>query len=51
METRLGRALIAGDLRDGTTIVVDAEADELVVRWRDPDEEAGVPPEAVGAPA
>jgi ATP-dependent Clp protease ATP-binding subunit ClpB len=38
VETRLGRALIAGDVLDGAVITLDAEADELVVRW----ENAGV---------
>ena len=34
VETRIGRALIAGEIRDGATIAVDADGDELVVRWR-----------------
>jgi ATP-dependent Clp protease ATP-binding subunit ClpB len=34
VETRIGRALIAGDIRDGATITIDAEDDELVVRWQ-----------------
>ena len=34
VETRIGRALIAGEIRDGATITVDADGDELVVRWR-----------------
>jgi ATP-dependent Clp protease ATP-binding subunit ClpB len=50
VETRIGRALIAGDIRDGATIVVDAEGDELRVGWRNADEEAA-PPEAVAAMA
>jgi ATP-dependent Clp protease ATP-binding subunit ClpB len=50
VETRIGRALIAGDIRDGATILVDVEADELRVGWRNPDEE-GVPPEPVAAAA
>jgi ATP-dependent Clp protease ATP-binding subunit ClpB len=33
IETRIGRALIAGEIGDGATITVDAEGDELVVRW------------------
>ncbi len=33
VETRIGRALLAGDIRDGATIVLDAEGGELVVRW------------------
>jgi ATP-dependent Clp protease ATP-binding subunit ClpB len=32
LETRIGRALIAGDIPDGSTIVVDMEAGNLVVR-------------------
>ncbi|MEA2402807.1 MAG: ATP-dependent Clp protease ATP-binding subunit ClpB, partial [Thermoleophilaceae bacterium] len=52
VETRIGRALLAGDIADGSTITVDAEGDELVVTWRapegQPDAEAA---EEVGAPA
>jgi ATP-dependent Clp protease ATP-binding subunit ClpB len=33
VETRIGRALLAGQIPDGATIVVDTEGDELVVRW------------------
>jgi ATP-dependent Clp protease ATP-binding subunit ClpB len=36
VETRLGRALIAGDIRDGALITLDAEDDELIVRWQNP---------------
>jgi ATP-dependent Clp protease ATP-binding subunit ClpB len=36
VETRLGRALIAGDILDGALITLDAEDDELVVRWQNP---------------
>jgi ATP-dependent Clp protease ATP-binding subunit ClpB len=48
----IGRALLAGDIPDGSTITVDAEGDEIVVTWRVPE----VQPEAeateeVGAPA
>jgi ATP-dependent Clp protease ATP-binding subunit ClpB len=39
VETRIGRALIAGEIRDEATITVDADADELVVRWREAEEE------------
>jgi ATP-dependent Clp protease ATP-binding subunit ClpB len=35
VETRIGRALIAGEIADGATITVDAEQDELIVRWRE----------------
>ncbi|HEY2655242.1 MAG TPA: AAA family ATPase, partial [Solirubrobacteraceae bacterium] len=39
LETKIGRALIAGEIGDGATITVDAEADELTVSWRAPDGE------------
>jgi ATP-dependent Clp protease ATP-binding subunit ClpB len=38
VETRIGRALLSGDIRDGASIIVDAEDDDLVVRWRNPDQ-------------
>jgi ATP-dependent Clp protease ATP-binding subunit ClpB len=47
VETRIGRALIAGQIRDGATIVVDAERDELALRWEEP--AAETPPELVEA--
>ena len=50
VETRIGRALVAGEIRDGATVIVDAEGGELVVRWRNPEETAAAP-EAVGAAA
>jgi ATP-dependent Clp protease ATP-binding subunit ClpB len=33
VETRIGRALLAGDIEPGATIIVDARDDELQVRW------------------
>jgi ATP-dependent Clp protease ATP-binding subunit ClpB len=50
VETKIGRALIAGDIADGEQIVVDADGEELIVRWDAPvaDKQAA---EAVGAPA
>jgi ATP-dependent Clp protease ATP-binding subunit ClpB len=52
VETRIGRALLAGDIPDGSTITVDAEGDELLVGWRAPEgEDATEPTEAVGAAA
>jgi ATP-dependent Clp protease ATP-binding subunit ClpB len=42
VETRIGRALIAGEIGDGATITVDAEGDELTVSWRAPDVEEPV---------
>jgi ATP-dependent Clp protease ATP-binding subunit ClpB len=50
VETRIGRALIAGDIHDGATIVVEVEDDELVVRWRNSDAETAAA-EPVGATA
>jgi ATP-dependent Clp protease ATP-binding subunit ClpB len=38
LETRIGRALIAGEIRDGTTIIVDVEDDGLVVHWQQGEE-------------
>jgi ATP-dependent Clp protease ATP-binding subunit ClpB len=39
LETRIGRALLKGDIREGTTIVVDVEAGEITVTWRQPAEQ------------
>jgi ATP-dependent Clp protease ATP-binding subunit ClpB len=33
VETRIGRALLRGDVAEGGTIIVDAHDDELVIRW------------------
>jgi ATP-dependent Clp protease ATP-binding subunit ClpB len=33
LETRIGRALLSGDVTDGATIRVDAADGRLVVRW------------------
>jgi ATP-dependent Clp protease ATP-binding subunit ClpB len=40
LETRIGRALLSGDVRAGSTIVVDLEAGDLTVTWREPAEAA-----------
>ncbi|GAB3887853.1 ATP-dependent chaperone ClpB [Kibdelosporangium lantanae] len=37
VETRIGRALLRGDVPEGGTVVVDADGDELAIRWRDGD--------------
>ncbi|MEA2318034.1 MAG: ATP-dependent Clp protease ATP-binding subunit ClpB, partial [Solirubrobacteraceae bacterium] len=50
VETRVARALIAGDIHDGATILLEADGDELIVRWRNPGG-AERPAEAVGAAA
>jgi len=36
VETRIGRALVGGEIQDGAEIVVDAANDELIVRWDNP---------------
>jgi ATP-dependent Clp protease ATP-binding subunit ClpB len=53
VETRIGRALLTGEIRDGATITLDADGDELVVRWRNADAGAAdrEAEEAVGAAA
>jgi ATP-dependent Clp protease ATP-binding subunit ClpB len=51
VETRIARALIGGDIRDGATVTVDAEGDELVVAWRNPEAAAPETREPVGAAA
>jgi ATP-dependent Clp protease ATP-binding subunit ClpB len=35
VETRIGRALLSGEIHDGSTILVDADGEELIVSWRD----------------
>jgi ATP-dependent Clp protease ATP-binding subunit ClpB len=50
VETRVARALLAGDIQGGATVTLDAEGDELVVGWRNPAAEAA-PTEPVGAAA
>ncbi|MEA2331996.1 MAG: ATP-dependent Clp protease ATP-binding subunit ClpB [Thermoleophilaceae bacterium] len=53
VETRIARALLSGEIRDGATIVLSAEGDELLVRWRNPEaeEEPDTAAETVGAAA
>jgi ATP-dependent Clp protease ATP-binding subunit ClpB len=51
VETRIGRALLTGDILDGATIVLEAEGDELVVSWRNADAGERPEAEAVGAAA
>jgi ATP-dependent Clp protease ATP-binding subunit ClpB len=51
VETRIGRALLSGEIVDGATITLDADGDELVVRWYTPDAEGSAEAEPVGAPA
>ncbi|MEA2383667.1 MAG: ATP-dependent Clp protease ATP-binding subunit ClpB, partial [Solirubrobacteraceae bacterium] len=51
VETRIARALLGGDIRDGATVSVDADGAELVITWRNTDAEAAEPREPVGAAA
>jgi ATP-dependent Clp protease ATP-binding subunit ClpB len=51
VETRIARALIGAQIEDGATIAVDADGDELVITWRNPEPDVGAPREAVGAAA
>jgi ATP-dependent Clp protease ATP-binding subunit ClpB len=36
VETRIGRALLGGEVRDGATVRVDARGEELVVTYQNP---------------
>jgi ATP-dependent Clp protease ATP-binding subunit ClpB len=38
VETRIGRALLAGQVRDGATVRVDTRGEELVVTYKNPPE-------------
>jgi ATP-dependent Clp protease ATP-binding subunit ClpB len=51
VETRIGRALLSGDIRDGATIRLDVDGDELTVTWRNADAPEADAPEPVGAAA
>jgi ATP-dependent Clp protease ATP-binding subunit ClpB len=51
VETRIARALLGGDIRDGATVTVEADGDELVISWSNPEAEAPDAREAVGAAA
>jgi ATP-dependent Clp protease ATP-binding subunit ClpB len=51
VETRIGRALLSGEILDGAVITLDAEGEELVVRWQNPGSEEAPPREVVEAAA
>jgi ATP-dependent Clp protease ATP-binding subunit ClpB len=40
VETKIGRALLGGDVHDGATVVIDFKQGDLVVSFRNPDLEA-----------
>jgi ATP-dependent Clp protease ATP-binding subunit ClpB len=48
VETRIGRALLSGEIHDGATIILDADGDELVVRWSNPATPTEPEPELAG---
>jgi ATP-dependent Clp protease ATP-binding subunit ClpB len=43
VETRIGRALIAGQITDGARIIIDVENEQLAVRWTDAEAESRQP--------
>jgi ATP-dependent Clp protease ATP-binding subunit ClpB len=45
VETRIGRALLSGEIEDGATILIDAEGGELIVSWREGAAEPAEPAE------
>jgi ATP-dependent Clp protease ATP-binding subunit ClpB len=50
VETKIGRALLSGEIADGSTIELDVDGEELTVRWRAPGaEDEAPPPEVVEA--
>jgi ATP-dependent Clp protease ATP-binding subunit ClpB len=51
VETRIGRALLSGEIGEGMAIIIDAQEGELTVRWRDADAEQPEAPEAIPTPA
>jgi ATP-dependent Clp protease ATP-binding subunit ClpB len=51
VETRIGRALLSGEIQDGASIIVDAEGDELAIEWRNPGVDGRPAREAVEAAA
>jgi ATP-dependent Clp protease ATP-binding subunit ClpB len=48
VETRIGRALLTGEIHDGATITLDADDGELVVRWTNHGPPAETEPELAG---
>jgi ATP-dependent Clp protease ATP-binding subunit ClpB len=48
VETRIGRALLTGEIHDGATITLDADDGELVVRWTNHGPPVETEPELAG---
>jgi ATP-dependent Clp protease ATP-binding subunit ClpB len=42
VETRIGRALLSGEIHDGAVITIDAEDGVLLIRWGNPSEAAEI---------
>jgi ATP-dependent Clp protease ATP-binding subunit ClpB len=51
VETRIARTLLSGEIRDGATIALDADGDQLLINWSNPQAETEEPRETVGAAA
>jgi ATP-dependent Clp protease ATP-binding subunit ClpB len=51
VETRIGRALLSGEIHDGATITIDADDDELLISWTNPPGDAGGEEETEATPA
>jgi ATP-dependent Clp protease ATP-binding subunit ClpB len=49
VETKIGRALLSGEIVDGSTVVVDVAGDAITVTWRAPDAGDQSAREAAGA--
>jgi ATP-dependent Clp protease ATP-binding subunit ClpB len=43
VETRIARALLTGEIGDGATVTLDADGDELLVRWSNADVDVDQP--------
>jgi ATP-dependent Clp protease ATP-binding subunit ClpB len=50
VETRIGRALLSGEIHDGATITIDADDDELLISWTNPPGDAGGEEETEATP-
>jgi ATP-dependent Clp protease ATP-binding subunit ClpB len=50
VETRISRALLAGDIRDGATIRLDVRDGELVVTWANPEDREATSPDEGARP-
>jgi ATP-dependent Clp protease ATP-binding subunit ClpB len=51
VETRIARAVVAGEIRDGAVITLDAADEQLIVSWRNPEVAPEEPAREEPAPA